>query len=120
MNVRMGGRMKITMDAPAHVQELAFPPLVLISLVENAVRHGLEPKSGHGSICVRARCEGNALEVVVEDDGVGLSAGLGGGGIGLSNVRSQLQNRFGRDASFEVCARQPGGVIATIRIPHRQ
>jgi signal transduction histidine kinase len=118
MNVRMDGRMTVTVEAPPQVRDLPFPPLVLISLVENAVRHGLEPKAGRGEIRIRAERTGDLLEVAVQDDGAGLSPGVSDtGGVGLANVRSQLQNRFGRDAALEVSSRPGGGVRAVIRIP---
>jgi signal transduction histidine kinase len=118
MNVRMDGRIKVVVDAPPEVRDLPFPPLVLISLVENAVRHGLEPKAGRGGICIRARLEGDVIQVAVEDDGAGLSLeGGDSGGVGLSNVRSQLQNRFGAKASLEISSRPGGGVSAMIRTP---
>jgi signal transduction histidine kinase len=118
MNIRMDGRMQVTVEAAPDVRDLPFPPLMLISLVENAVRHGLEPKAGRGSICIQARRHGGQLEVAVEDDGAGLSPNAGdGGGVGLSNVRSQLQNRFGPKASLDVSSRAGGGVRATIRTP---
>jgi signal transduction histidine kinase len=116
MNVRMDGRMKVEVDAPPEVRDLPFPPLVLISLVENAVRHGLEPKAGRGRISIRARRQADVLEVSVEDDGAGLSLESSNvGGVGLSNVRAQLQSRFGAGASLEIAGRPEGGVKATIR-----
>lgn len=118
MNIRMDGRMQVVVDAPPQVRDLPFPPLVLISLVENAVRHGLEAKAGQGGIWITARREGDRLDVAVEDDGAGLSLEASDtGGVGLSNVRAQLQSRFGPAATLEIAARPGGGVRAVIRTP---
>lgn len=118
MNVRMDGRMTIAVDVAPALRELPFPPLVLISLVENAVRHGLEPKAGRGEVAIRAQLRRDGLEVAVEDDGAGLSSeAVGAPGVGLANVRSQLQNRYGAAAALEVVSRPQGGVRAVIRTP---
>jgi sensor histidine kinase YesM len=116
MNVRMDGRLRIVMDIPEALRQTAFPPLILISLVENAVKHGLEPKSGPGVIAIRAQARPNGgLEIAVEDDGVGLSLGPSHG-VGLANVRAQLQNRFGAQASLTIANRPEGGARAAIVI----
>lgn len=114
MNVRMDGRVDIVIDAPDAVRNLAFPPLILISLVENAVKHGIEPKPGPGAIAIRAGLEGDRLSVAVEDDGAGLTAGEISHGLGLANVRAQLRNRFGDGAWLDVSARPGGGTRAVI------
>lgn len=120
MKIRMSGRLTFAVEVAPGLRTLAFPPLLLISLVENAVKHGLEPKSGRGSIVIRARLAGTdsepMLEVAVEDDGVGLKEGLGSG-VGLANVRAQLQHRFGTRASLEIAGRTSGGVCARILVP---
>jgi hypothetical protein len=120
MNVRMGGRITVNADIPDELLPMAFPPLLLISLVENAVKHGVEPKAGPASIVLRARLTGappnHTLQVDIEDDGVGLSEGAGSG-VGLANVREQLQHRFGKDASLAVETLAAGGVRARIEVP---
>ncbi len=116
MNVRMDGRVGIAIDAPEAVRALAFPPLTLISLVENAVKHGIEPKPGPGAIAIRAGLEDGVLQVAVEDDGVGLSPGETSHGLGLANVRAQLRNRFGDDATLDIAARSQGGTRAVITL----
>ncbi len=119
MNIRTGERITVTLDVTNDLRNLAFPPLLLISLVENAVKHGVEPRSGPASITIRARLKADgaeALEVDVDDDGVGLSEGAGSG-VGLANVRAQLQHRFGARASLTVENLAAGGVRARITLP---
>jgi hypothetical protein len=119
MKIRMRERLSYAIDVAPDLRALAFPPLLLISLVENAVKHGLEPKSGAGSIVIRAHATGPgdpALEVAVEDDGVGLREGPGAG-VGLANVRAQLHHRFGNRALLEIVNRAGGGVQARIVVP---
>ncbi|HEX3363645.1 sensor histidine kinase [Phenylobacterium sp.] len=120
MNLRMGGRITVEIDTPPELAEAPFPPLLLISLVENAVKHGIEPKPGPGAIAIRGRRRQGAdetrLEISVEDDGAGLHAGSGAG-VGLANVHAQLQHRFGPRATLEVAGRDGGGVCARISVP---
>jgi len=117
MNVRMDGRIDIVVEAADAVRALPFPPLVLISLVENAVKHGIEPKPGPGVVAIRAALDGGRLKVAVEDNGAGLSAGGTSHGLGLANVRAQLRNRFGDTAGLDIVGRTGGGTSAVIALP---
>lgn len=101
-----------------------LPPLMLISLVENAVKHGVEPKVGAARIDVLARRieggeggDGAQLEVTVSDDGVGFGDTSSGGGIGLSNIQERLRALFGSRASLTLKALPSGGVAAILRLP---
>lgn len=116
MRLRMGGRLEYAIDAEPALRALPFPPLLLITLVENAVKHGIEPRPGPGRIEVQARHAGDTLEVRVLDDGVGLQPGVGGG-VGLENVRGQLATLHGDRARFELRSRRSGGTEAGIRVP---
>jgi LytS/YehU family sensor histidine kinase len=85
--------------------------------VENAIKHGVEPKPGLTKVRLAARAlERDRLEVSVEDDGAGLTLGMGEG-TGLANIRAQLLTRFGAEASLELSARDRGGVQARIVVP---
>jgi two-component sensor histidine kinase len=120
MQIRMDDRLSYHIEVSPAIQGAAFPPLLLISLVENAIKHGVEPKPGHVRIEIAAeRIEhqaGDRLVVRVEDNGVGLGA-TPGHGVGLSNVREQLATRFGDRATLRVEGREAGGVRACISLP---
>jgi two-component sensor histidine kinase len=117
MQLRMGDRLQFRIDLPQALAPLSFPPLLLISLVENAIKHGLEPKAGVGTLELQASTDGDQLQVSVSDDGVGLKPGLGGG-LGLANIRAQLATRFAGRAAFAIGHRASGpGVVASIRVP---
>ncbi|MET3663446.1 histidine kinase [Caulobacter sp. 1776] len=116
MRVRMAGRLTVRVEADAAMRALPFPPLLLLTLVENAVTHGVEPKPGPGEIAIVARVEGETLSVSVEDDGAGLAEGVTPG-VGLANVRAQLASLFGDRATLDVASRSEGGVRARIRVP---
>jgi len=119
MQLRIGDRLSVTLDLPPELRAAPFPPLLLISLVENAIKHGVEPKPGAVRVALRARAlEGDRLEIAVEDDGAGLALGMGQG-TGLENVRAQLVMRFGALASFELAGREAGGARARIVVPRR-
>ncbi len=116
MNVRMDGRIRIVIDASEAVRGLAFPPLILLSLVENAVKHGIEPKPGPGMIAIRAKVrDDGGLEIAVDDDGAGLQLGAAHG-VGLANIRAQLRNRFGERAALDIASRPEGGTRAAIHM----
>lgn len=117
MQVRMGGRLTYTVQADEAVRAQPFPPSLLITLVENAIKHGIEPRPGIGRIGVIAERTGDRLRVRVVDDGAGLQPGLSTG-VGLANVREQLAARYGTQASFALTAGTDGrGVCAEIRLP---
>jgi two-component sensor histidine kinase len=120
MKVRMEERLEYDIDVPAELRALAFPPLILISLVENAIKHGIEPKTGGGHVWISAelvqRGAGPAIAVSVEDDGLGLRPGLSDG-VGLSNIRAQLATQFGERARLTLSSREGGGVTATVCVP---
>ncbi len=116
MAVRMAGRLTVRVEVDDAARAQPFPPLLLLTLVENAVTHGIEPKPGPGEIAIVARIEDGMLTVGVEDDGAGLELGVTPG-VGLANVRAQLQSLFGDRAGLEVVSRPEGGVSARIRVP---
>jgi signal transduction histidine kinase len=124
MRIRMGERLRFGVAVDDGLRRLPFPPAMLISLVENAVKHGLERASRPGLITIGARCEnkGNAqlLSVSVVDDGVGLTE-QAGQGTGLANIAERLMLLYGREASLVV---EPGegqgetrGVRAVLAVP---
>ncbi|WP_448672970.1 sensor histidine kinase [Pseudoxanthomonas mexicana] len=117
MQVRMGGRLTYDMRADEALRAAPFPPSLLITLVENAIKHGIEPRPGPGRIEIDAVRDGDALRVQVRDDGAGLQPGLSTG-VGLANVREQLAARYGARAAFVLSpAAQGRGVCAEIRVP---
>lgn len=120
MALRLGPRLSILLDVPEALGMTAFPPLLLLSLVENAVTHGVEPKAGPARVVLAARLQGSGtealLEVLVHDDGIGLREGLVEG-TGISNVRSQLATLYGPSAHLSVESPAEGGVRASITIP---
>lgn len=116
MRARMGERLSFDVAAPDELRERPFPPLVVVGLVENAIKHGLEPKAGPGHVEVRAHADGDAIVLRVADDGVGLASGAGGG-LGLANLREQLALRYGGRADFRLIGRRDRGALAQVRVP---
>jgi len=113
-------RLASRIDCPAELRSVAIPPLMLISLVENAVKHGIELKMGPGLVCISAaHKEGDVLELSVADDGVGFGAATSGSGIGLANIRERLKHLYGGEASLSLRAGDNGGVVASIVLPIR-
>lgn len=118
--LRMGAQLSFSVEVEPGLQDAEFPPMLLITLVENAIKHGLEPTGG-GHIEVRARRRRNLLEAAVLDDGVGFGATASSGtGVGLVNVRRQLTARYQNQARLILEAREPRGAVATIVIPLRK
>lgn len=117
MKIRMGARLNIQIQVPAELKTLPFPMMMLQTLVENAIKHGLEPKTGGGTIWIIARLHENNVAVTVADDGNGLGSEIAGTGIGLKNVRERLRLAYGNRASFVLVGNFPSGVAATITVP---
>jgi LytS/YehU family sensor histidine kinase len=121
MKVRMGPRFSFIINVDAALEQHPFPPLLLISLVENAIKHGIERSTGSGQIMVNAAVDSltatRQLVVSVVDTGAGLRA-TAAVGMGLNNIRDQLIARFGPRGSLTLQDRTAGGVIATVRVPY--
>jgi hypothetical protein len=120
MQVRMGVRLQTRLDLPDALATLPVPPLLLQPLVENAIKHGLEPQVGGGRIEVRAAREGGTLVLTVRDTGVGLGALAGSGThFGLQQVRDRLATLYGAAAALTLADADDaeGGVCATVRLP---
>jgi signal transduction histidine kinase len=116
MRVRMGERLRYEIAVPAEANGEPLPPLSLMTLVENAVKHGIEPRAAGGAIRIEGLIEREALVLRVIDDGVGFTSELGAG-IGLTNLRDRLAAIHGGTATLELARREPSGVDATLRIP---
>jgi len=118
LQIRMGSYLAFSVDIPANMRDHAFPPMMLLTLAENAIKHGLAPSPEAGSIEIRARHRDGNLVVTVADTGVGFGvAQTGGTGIGLANTRARLSALYGVDAELALTTNEPRGVIATIRVP---
>ena len=127
MQVRLGPRLTGTLDLPDELSSLAVPPLLLQPLVENALKHGLEPSVTGGRIEVAARRDGHGLLLSVRDTGVGLGVNLGaataqGSRFGMQQVRERLAALYGNAASVELTTPDDGrgGALAVVRIPVAQ
>jgi signal transduction histidine kinase len=119
LKMRMEERLTIDFDVPDGLRTAAFPPMMLQSMVENAIKHGLEGKPEGGTLQVRAEVAHNKLRVIVADDGLGFGAKPSDGtGLGLSNIRERLKLLHGSDGALNIEPNQPSGVIATIEVPY--
>lgn len=119
LKVRMGPRLTFSIDVDPTFGDLEFPPMLLITLVENAIKHGLDPAGG-GSVRVSASTQRETLLVSVVDDGAGLGAAASSGtGVGLANIRRQLAARYDGRARLTLQGRVPRGTSASISIPLR-
>jgi hypothetical protein len=116
LKMRMGERLSFDIEIPEALAALPFPPLMLPSLVENAIKHGLEPQREGGQVHITAALDGGRLRMVVTDTGRGFSE-TPGAGVGLANIRERLAALYGTGAKFTLEANEPRGVVATIEVP---
>jgi sensor histidine kinase YesM len=117
--VRFQERLRVSVDVPGETLGAMVPNLVLQPLVENAIRHAVEPRSTGGRVEVSAARAGDVLELSIRDDGPGLRPGNPGTGLGLANTRARLEHLYGDRSSLEVADHPEGGVIATVTFPWR-
>ena len=117
MAVRMGARLAFTLDLPADLAQQPVPTLLLQPLVENSIRHGLEPKIDGGSVTVQARREGASVVLEVADTGVGQGAAPSGGGFGLAQVRERLATLYGAAATVDFASTAGVGARTRIHLP---
>lgn len=120
LKVRMEERLSTQIDVPDGLLSAEFPPMMLQTLVENAIKHGLEPKAEGGRLTVRAEIVHGKLQVSVADTGLGFGrAATAGTGVGLANIRERLQLLYGPKAALTVAENPGGGTIVTITVPYR-
>lgn len=121
MAVRMGPRLRYTLDLPDDLANQPVPTLLLQPLVENAITHGLEPQIEGGTITVQARHSDGKLVLTVHDDGVGglvtPAAAKHGTGFGLAQVRERLATAYGAHGTTELIASSAGGMCARVTFP---
>jgi LytS/YehU family sensor histidine kinase len=114
--VRMGARLETEIDAPPALLEARVPPMMLATLVENAIKHGIAPLAEGGAIRITAQESDGALKLTVADTGRGLAA-ASGSGVGLANIRARLSALYGERAGLRLEANSPRGVAAVITLP---
>ena len=122
MALRMGPRLQVQLDLPEPLRQQPVPTLLLQPLVENAIRHGLEPQIEGGRITVRAETQGDRLRLTVRDTGVGLAEAAtpsDGGGYGTRHVADRLSTLYGTQASYSLQAAPDadGGTLAEVLLP---
>ena len=119
--IRMGDRLSFTVDAPGVIPDTPFPAMTLVTLVENAIKHGLNPMPNGGRISIRVIDSEESIAAEIADDGVGFQAGAGtsGTGIGLANIRARLMALYGSGASLTLLQNELHGVIARVEISKR-
>jgi hypothetical protein len=120
MHMRMPDRLQFTLHVDEAARGLLCPPMTLLTLVENAVRHGIDPSEEGGRIDILVQLRGERCFVRVSDTGAGLRQASSGLGTGLSTLRERLQLTFDGDADLRVTAQQPRGVCAELEFPARR
>jgi len=120
LKVRMEDRLQATINVPEGLLSAEFPPMMIQSLVENAIKHGLEPKAEGGTLAVSAEIVHGRLAVTVADTGLGFGrADTAGTGVGLANIRERLKLLYGDKASMVVADNLPSGTVVTITVPYQ-
>jgi sensor histidine kinase YesM len=117
MQARLGERLRYKVDVDPSLTALRFPSAMLMTLVENAIKHGIEPLKEGGAIDVSVMRDADRLVARVADTGMGLSNVVGGTGVGLDNIRERLSVRFGHAGALKLSANEPRGFIARLELP---
>ncbi len=122
-STRMQGRLHFSFDVPANLNNIPLPPLLVQPLIENAIKHGIEPSEEGGDIAVSAVQQNNNVIISITDTGLGIEQeqsnrrSAAGTGTGLKNVRERLRALYGNQAQLDLVPNQPRGVIARITLP---
>lgn len=120
LKMRMEERLTVDLQIPDGLRSAAFPPMMLQSMVENAIKHGLECKPEGGTLRIVAEVADSKLRVTVTDDGVGFGVVPSDGtGLGLQTIRDRLKLLHGDGARLHIGANSPSGVIAMIEVPYQ-
>jgi sensor histidine kinase YesM len=116
IQVRMGNRLRYAVDVAPELASFTLPPMLLQPVVENAIRHGLEPKVEGGEVSFRARKADGSVVIEIVDSGVGF-ASTTRGGVGLANLRDRLKLLYGERATLAIGENPPAGTRVTVRLP---
>jgi LytS/YehU family sensor histidine kinase len=116
--VRMGERLRYTIDIPADLQGFRIPPLLIQPLVENAVKHGLEPSISGGTLLISGARAGDTVRIIVADTGLGINELSPGSGIGVENIKKRLDLVYGGRASLVFEENKPKGLKAVVELPY--
>jgi signal transduction histidine kinase len=120
LKVRMEDRLQTEIDVPEGLLSADFPSMMIQSLVENAIKHGLEPKAEGGKLTVKAEVKHGKLAVTVADTGLGFGqAATAGTGIGLANIRERLQLLYGNKAQMTITENTPSGTVVALTVPYQ-
>jgi len=120
LKMRMEERLQVEVNVPEGLLSAEFPPMMIQSLVENAIKHGLEPKPEGGTLKVSAEIVHGKLAVTVADTGLGFGrAATAGTGVGLANIRERLLLLYGSKAQLTINDNPAGGTITCITVPYR-
>lgn len=114
--VRMGERLRYTLEVPEGLKETPFPPMLVQPVVENALKYGLEPRVEGGEIRVAVEEQGDRFRLMVSDTGAGLMENTVAG-VGLSNVKERLEALYGNKARLILEDNQPSGLRVTMEVP---
>jgi sensor histidine kinase YesM len=117
MAVRMENRLQPLINVPDGLRSASFPSMMLQTLVENAIKHGLEPKAAGGRLEINAEVVDGQLVVHVIDNGMGF-APKGDDGVGLANIRERLTALYNGRAELIIAVPPTGGTCATIKVPY--
>jgi hypothetical protein len=122
LKFRMEERLEFSVNVPAGLASAEVPPMMLLSLVENAIKHGLEPKPAGGRVDVQAEIMHGKLHVTVADTGLGYNPGKSttrGTGVGLANIHERLAMLYSGKAQLTVTYNTPTGTLCTLELPYR-
>ena len=117
MQMRMPDRLQFSIKSPADASVVRCPPMTILTLVENAVRHGIDPSEEGGRIDVEVQVHKNQCHVSVSDTGIGIGAEIGGLGTGLATLNERLELVFGDEATLQLHEREPHGLVARLAFP---
>ena len=116
LKIRMGERLQVHLDLPSELRNATMPPMLLQPIIENAIKHGLEPKLEGGSITLTAARNGDSVRISIVDTGLGFS-NKPSNGIGLKNVRERIEKLYGARGSVLIEENQPSGTKVAVTIP---
>jgi sensor histidine kinase YesM len=119
LEIRMGNRLRVHLDLPAALSNIAMPPMLLQPLIENAIKHGLEPKMEGGTLELKAERAGESIRISVIDTGLGFSNSPSNG-IGLKNVRERIEKLYGAKGGVSIEENLPSGTRVVVTMPYSE